>query len=439
MIMNMDEMDVPNLLDTTLWVITHHWTCFDDSTKQQAQEVLDALSKTNGHDLVKATASMTTFNHLPDLAEHRKRLGLLSQSGLTRQDLFRTFCRRLRHDHPGVIEQALTELLELLRQHQDYIQASALAEQPKSFIPGLTRSVLDCAAKYNGWQPGIMRLCAECMGIIGCLDSNRMESNREQKRFVVSQNFMDFRETADFVCFMLENVLVKAFLSTTDTKFLSFLSYAMQELLAKTGIKLAYQSQGQGQHETLYKRWRSFNDITKEILTPFLTSEFIVSSGMIGLDTNYPIFHPQKSYETWLKTFVLDLLHNPQNPNSAILFPPLCRLIKVHDPCVSEFLLPYVVLHAVIGSEGPSQTPNESQMLVREEGSTRAEAHEKKTNGLEWRKKVMSELKTILEYQPPETATHSEKEEVKLCYEVCTCSHDCILMLLTKVGCVPHS
>ncbi|EGO53602.1 phosphatidyl inositol 3-kinase [Neurospora tetrasperma FGSC 2508] len=417
MIMNMDEMDVPNLLDTTLWVITHHWTCFDDSTKQQAQKVLDALSKTNGHDLVKATASMTTFNHLPDLAEHRKRLGLLSQSGLTRQDLFRTFCRRLRHDHPGVIEQALTELLELLRQHQDYIQASALAEQPKSFIPGLTRSVLDCAAKYNGWQPGIMRLCAECMGIIGCLDSNRMESNREQKRFVVSQNFMDFRETADFVCFMLENVLVKAFLSTTDTKFLSFLSYAMQELLAKTGIKLAYQSQGQGQHETLYKRWRSFNDITKEILTPFLTSEFIVSSGMIGLDTNYPIFHPQKSYETWLKTFVLDLLRNPQNPNSAILFPPLCRLIKVHDPCVSEFLLPYVVLHAVIGSEGPSQTPDESQMLVGKEGSTRAEAHEKKTNGSEWRKKVMSELKTILEYQPPETATHSEKEEVKLCYE----------------------
>ncbi|KAJ4405694.1 serine/threonine-protein kinase M1 [Neurospora sp. IMI 360204] len=416
MLMNMDETDVPNLLDTTLWVITHHWTCFDDSTKQQAQEVLDALYKTNMHDLVKATASMPTFNRLPDLAEHRKRLDLLPGSEFTRQDLFRTFRRRLRHEHPGVIEQALTELLELLRQHQDYIQASALTGQPKSFIPGLTRSVLDCAAKYNGWQPGIMRLCAECMGIIGCLDSNRMESNREQKRFVVSYNFLDVKETADFVCFMLENVLVKAFLSTTDTRFLSFLSYAMQELLAKTGIKIAYQTQGQGHHETLYKRWRSFNDITKEILTPFLTSDFIVSS-MTGQDTKYPVFHPQKSYESWLKTFVLDLLRNPQNSNSKILFPPLCRLIKVQDPCVSEFLLPYVVLHAVIGGEHSSQKPNESQMLEGEDGSTTAEARDDKTNGSEWRQKVMAELKTILEYQPPETAIHSEKEEVKLCYE----------------------
>ncbi|KAK3954844.1 phosphatidyl inositol 3-kinase [Pseudoneurospora amorphoporcata] len=417
MLLHMDETDVPNLLDTTLWVITHHWTCFDESTKQQAQVVLNALYQTNRDDLVKATASMTTFNHLPDLAEHRKRLDLLPGSKFTRQDLFSTFRKRLRHEHPGVIEQALTELLELLRQHKDYIQASALTEQPKSFIPELTRSVLDCAAKYNGWQPGIMRICAECIGIIGCLDSNRMDSNRKQKRFVVSHNFLDVRETSDFVCFMLENVLVKAFLSTTDTKFLGFLSYAMQELLASTGIKIAYQTEGQGQDKALHERWRNFNDITKEVLTPFLTSEFVVSSGMNLQETKYPVFDPQKSYESWLKTFVLDLLRNPQNPNSHLLFPPLCRLIKVQDPSVSEFLLPYVVLHAVIGGEHTAKELEESQVLEGEDGLDTAEARNNKTNGSEWREKVRAELKTILEYQPPETATHSEKEEVKLCYE----------------------
>lgn len=433
MLLHMDETDVPNLLDITLWVITHHWTCFDESTKQQAQVVLNALYQTNRDDLVEATASMTTFNHLPDLAEHRKRLDLLPGSKFTRQELFSTFRRRLRHEHPGVIEQALTELLELLRQHQAYIQASALTEQPKSFIPQLTRSVLDCAAKYNGWQPGIMRLCAECMGIIGCLDSNRIDNNRKQKRFVVSHNFLDVRETSDFVCFMLENVLVKAFLSTTDTKFLSFLSYAMQELLARTGMNVAYKTEGQGQQKILYDRWRNFKDITKEILTPFLTSEFVVSSGMNMQETKYPVFDPQKSYESWLKTFVLDLLRNPQNANSRILFPPLCRLIKVQDPSVSEFLLPYVVLHAVIEEEHTAKELEESQMLEGQSGLDAAEARNNKTKGPEWREKVTAELKTILEYQPPETATYSEKEEVKLCYEVRTRSPACYLPVTDQI------
>lgn len=423
MLIAMDPVDVPNLLATTLWIITHHWACFDSDSKQKAQAVLDALYKTNKYDLVDATASMTTFNKLPDLAAHRKHW-LAEEPKFTRRELFLTFRRRLKHEHPGVIEQVLTELLELLRQHQDYIQASALDEQTKSFIPGLTRSVLDCAAKYNGWQPEIMRLCAECMGIIGCLDSNRMDISRRQKRFVVAHNFLDVRETADFVCFMLENVLVKAFLSTTDTKFLSFLSYAMQELLARTGIKLACQTEGQGHHRILYERWRNFNDITREIVTPFLTSEFVVSSGKHMHETKYPVFDPQKSYESWLKTFVLDLLHNPQNANSQILFEPLCRLIKVQDPCVAEFLLPYVVLHAVMGGEHTQKELEESQMLEGEAGgSDNAEAvrNSKRQKATEWREKVTAELKTILEYQPPETATHSEKEEVKLCYEVLTC------------------
>ncbi|KAK3395553.1 phosphatidyl inositol 3-kinase, partial [Sordaria brevicollis] len=418
MLLHMDEADVPNLLDTTLWVITHYWACFDDRSKEKAHEVLDVIWASNRHDLVKATASMTTFGHLPDLERHRERVKELPGSDFTRQDIFRTFRRRLRHEHPGVIEQVLTELLELLRQHQDYIQAVALTDLPKSFIPGLTRAVLDCAAKYNGWQPGIMRLCAECMGMIGCLDSNRMENNREQKRFIVSYNFEDVKETSDFVCFTLENVLVEAFLSTTDTKFLSRLSWVMQELMAKTGIRIACQTQGQGNHENLYKRWRNFKDITKEVLTPFLSSDFIISSDMNGQETKYPVFNPHKSYEIWLKTFVSDLLRDPQNQHCQILFPPLRRLTKVQDPCVSEFLLPYVVLHAVIGkTRPPTEQPDESQMVDGENSSTAAQTLDDKIKSAERRKKVVTELKTILEYQPPETATHAEKEEVKLCYE----------------------
>jgi serine/threonine-protein kinase ATR len=68
------------------------------------------------------------------------------------------------------------------------------------------------------------------LGLIGCLDPNRIETIREKREILVPSNFERADETIDFVLYFLEEVLVK-FLSATNTKAQGFLAYAMQEFL----------------------------------------------------------------------------------------------------------------------------------------------------------------------------------------------------------------
>lgn len=389
MLTHMEAADVEALIETTFFVIGSYWKSFDKLTKKKSELLIWKLLEDHNRILADHVYQLPSLNHVDDLAEVCKELDNL-RGPLDNRAAFAVFAKRLEHENPGVVEQALVELIAFLDKNQDYLQTSAISEQPDPVVTELMRSLLDCSAKYNGWHLDVTRLCAQAVGLVGCVDSNRLEAVREQSQFVVVRNFDDASETTDFVAFMLENVLVKAFLSTADTKFQGFLSYAMQELLLRTDFNYAHLQQSQGGvNEAIYRKWLTFSENTREVLTPFLSSRFGVAP-MVQQPTEYPIFKPGRSYAFWLRALVLDLLRNAQNINSEAVFEPLCRLIKVKDLTVTEFLLPYVVLHVIVGQE--------------------------RTN--DFRKKISAELVAMLKYQPPETASYVEKEEAKLFYQV---------------------
>ncbi|KAL2181037.1 phosphatidyl inositol 3-kinase-like protein [Thermothelomyces heterothallicus CBS 202.75] len=387
MLTHMEEADVEALIETTFFIIAYYWKLFDSSTKKKAELLILNLLKDHRELLAHHVHYLPSLGNVDELVEIRQALDRLKEP-LDNREAFAVFAKRISHEIPGVVEQALVELCAFLDRNQGYLQTSAVSEQPDSVIAILIRSLLDCSAKYNGWHVEIGRLCAQAIGLIGCLDSNRLETEREQKQFVVTHNFEDAGETTDFVAFMLENVLVKAFLSTTDTKFQGFLSYAMQELLKTSGFQDSCADRGQGSSETTYRKWLAFSEKTREVLTPFLSSRFVVAP-MPRQATEYPVFKHGKSYAVWLRALVLDLLRNGQNLFSQTVFEPLCRLIKVKDLTVTEFLLPYVVLHVIVGQEEKD----------------------------EFRKKISAELAAVLKYQPPETASYVEKEETKMFYQ----------------------
>ncbi len=390
MVTHMEEADLEALIETTFFIIASYWKTFDAATKQKAKSLLSTLLEEKDYRdvLVKHAHTLPSLAQIDELQELCKALDTL-RGTLDNREAFAVFAERLKHENPGVVEQALVELVAFLEKHQGYLQTSAISEQPDSVVAALSRSLLDCSAKYNGWHPNITRLCAEAVGLIGCLDSNRLEATREQEQFVISRNFEDAREATDFVAFLLENVLVKAFLSTPDTKFQGFLSYAMQEMLLRTDFRYAFDDQRHAGSEGILGKWLSFSENTREVLTPFLSSKFLIAP-IPHLATEYPIFRPRKPYALWLKALVLDLLRNGQNLFAQTLFEPLCRLIKVKDLVVTEFLLPYVVLHVIVGQEEKD----------------------------EFRNKISAELAAILKYQPLETASYVEKEEMKLYYQV---------------------
>jgi serine/threonine-protein kinase ATR len=392
----LDDEDVKMMLESTFSTIIQRWEDFAEAIQRRAAESLEYLLKHRNHlirEMIDNIPSLARFAQLSEIEKQLNKLRVHTDIGQT----FQTFSRRVSHENSGVAAQSLVELKAYLRLHQSFLQASAVSEQPDIVVGQLVRSILDTCVKFNESHHDIAQLSAECIGLIGCLDSNRVESVREQRDMVVVNNFYDPGETTDFVLFLLEEVIVKAFLSATDTGLQGFLSFVMQELLEKCDFREACASNSNRRSadntnaNDVYRKWLALPGNVQATLTPFLTSRYFLPD-MAKAKTEYPIFRPDQSrpdkvYNMWLRAFVLDLLQKPLNLNAELIFAPLCRAIRIKDVSVASFLLPYVVLHVIV--EGTDQH----------------------------REEIGGELLRVLQYQIS-TDSHLKKEDLKSCSEV---------------------
>ncbi|KAL2883978.1 serine/threonine-protein kinase M1 [Colletotrichum sp. CLE4] len=383
----LDPEDVEVLIETTFFVISHYWPLFCESSRHMAKTMIRKLITDFSDSLNEYITKLPSLGHIKELADIEAELNA-ARPVLDNRKAFVLFAERTAHENSGVVLLALRELEAYLRQSGGFLQTSAISQQPDPVVPMLLRALLDCGAKYSAMhQLDIASLCTQCIGLVGCLDSNRVEAPREQKSMVILSNFESADETTDFVLFIFEQILVKAFLSTTDTKLQGFLSFAMQELLDRVDIKaaLAMKETGMRNGGDIYRKWLKLSESDRTVLSPFLTSRYILTP-MNVVPVEYPIFRPGKPYGNWMRSFSMDLLGKGQNGHADLIFEPLCRTIKVKDLAVAEFLLPYLVLHVILGHR-----------------STRKD-----------RDNVIGELIGILQHQPDENAPYSEREDMKV-------------------------
>lgn len=385
MVTNLEEEDIEALIEATFFIINRYWAALDASAAHAAKEMLHFLLEKHEAIVTAYICKIPSLSHIDDLVDVETRLSSI-RPALTTDEALHVFADRVAHDNSGVVHQALTELAPYLRDNQSILYTSAVSQRPGSAITSVLRALLDCACKYNGVQLDIARLCVECIGLIGCLDSNRIETVREQRSIVVLRNFEGVGEATDFGLFLLREVLVPSFLSATDTKLQGFLSFAIQEILVRCDIRAACAMQNTGMigGKDIYRKWIALPETVREVVTPFLTSRYVVAP-MAPVTVEYPVFHPGKPYVNWLRPFVVDLLQNGQNAQAEMIFEPLTRVIRVKDLSTAEFLLPYLVLHVLLG---PRSTQQEKDHVV-------------------------GELVGILSHRPSESASYVEKEEMK--------------------------
>jgi serine/threonine-protein kinase ATR len=100
----------------------------------------------------------------------------------------------------------------------------------------------------------------------------------------------------------------------------------------------------------------------------------------------YPIFRPGRSYGNWMRNLTLDCLRRPQTHFASLIFEPLCRLIRVKDLSIAEFLFPYVIVHIILGEE-----------ILEEQRAI-----------------ILRELLSVLRYELPSHASYAEREDRKL-------------------------
>ncbi|KAI1337113.1 phosphatidyl inositol 3-kinase-like protein [Xylariaceae sp. FL0016] len=379
-----EEDDIEVLIETTFFLINHYWSEFDKQTQNLSRQVIESLLLDHHKILEDTICKLPSLSHISEMSDIEANLGKL-RSHVDTHEAFSLLAERISHDNSGVVLQALRELVLYLHKHQSYLQASVVSEQPDSVVASLARALLDCAARHNGLHRDISDLCTQCIGLMGCLDPNRVEAVRGEQQFVLRSNFEDASETTDFIVFLLEKVLIKSFISATDTRLQGYLSYAMQELLDRCDIKEAVRRGGAREAAPVYRKFLAISDNAREILSPFLTSRYVLPP-MVYPQIEYPIFGRGKSYGNWMRFLTLDCLRKPQVPFAHLTFEPLCRLIRVKDLSIAEFLFPYLIVHVIIGEEISEQD----------------------------RENVLQELRSVIEHKLPNNASYTEREDKKL-------------------------
>ncbi|KAF5600040.1 UVSB PI-3 kinase [Fusarium pseudoanthophilum] len=386
MLTHLEETDVEALLETTFFVVTRYWPFMNESTALLAQQMLKSLVDEFDHLVAKYIIKLPSLRHIPELRDIETKMDQHRPATLAVEEVLEAFAERICHENSGVALQALTELIPYLQENQAALHTSEISLQSDIGVVALMRSLLDCASKYSGFPGDIARLCTEAMGLIGCLDPSKIETVREQRSIVILNNFATNEETTDFVLFLLEEALVPAFLSTTDVKFQGFLSFAMQELMGRCDIKAACAMENSGMKggNDIYRKWVAMPETVREVVAPFLASRYVVAP-MPHTEIEYPLFRPGRPYPSWLRVYVLDLLRKGQTPFADLIFEPLARVIRVKDLSIAEFILPYIVLHTLLGSRTTQQERDD----------------------------ILGELLAILQYQPAETASYQEKEDMR--------------------------
>jgi len=349
----LDAGEIMVVIDQTLALIVQHWSLFSEETQLQASKTI--ISLTQKYD-TQLRARIEYLPSLSDIAMLSKTEGELVRlkAMVDPIKIFQSFGNRCKDQNAVVVRQALKELVPYLDANQKDLHQSLISQKPLPVLEALTRSLLDASIRFTEDHQDIATMCAQCLGIIGGLDPYRVESVREKKRVLMLSNFSKRDEDIDFVALLLEQVLVKVFLSTTNAKAQGWIAYVMQEMLRHCGFSALKQTQPRSsQNSTEAQRWNEIPEAVRNVLTPFLTSRYSVNlnPGLRYEGPQYPIFSNSTSHGTWLQTFVYDLLQKGQGVNVEMVFPVLARVIRGYDLSIATFILPFAALNVIVSDD----------------------------------------------------------------------------------------
>ena len=388
MVTTVGEDDVRSLIDHTFAIVAQNWGAFSNKTAQQAHETISFLIGTHESCIRESADTIPSLEGIPLLSKIDAGIKRF-KSSMDLDKQYRAFAARCRDENSIVVAQALKELELFLETNSHFIHDSAASEQPAAMIADLIRSILDACVAFKEDRRNICMAGARCLGIIGCVDPNRIESVREKREMLILSNFERAPEVIDFVALLLESVLIKAFRSANNARTQGFLAYVMQELLKFCGFHESLTPKSRSSDDDPSgTRWQKMPISVRSSLTPFLSSRYVLTSNSAQASTQtYPIFRRNLTHNAWLRTFAVDLLRKGKGDNAKAIFSALSRVIHGQDIAIAAFLLPFAALNVVVGG-------------------TNSEAED-----------IQKELLRVLS-RPINNSTQSEAEAVKQCSEV---------------------
>lgn len=347
--------ELEGIVENTFVIIAQHWHRVSSESQTKAHDSVAKLVKEHQELIQAVLLILPSLGSIPMLSKFENQFKRL-KSNANPAVLLSAFIRRLRNENAAVVKQALSELLTYLGLQKNWVHDTTITDNPDPSIPSLLRCLLDIVAEHGRSSEDVAILAVRCLGIIGAVDPNRVEAVQDKPELIVLSNFEQADDAVDFVVYVLEHVLVKAFLSVTNPRTQGFLAYTMQEMLRFCGFNkqslLAYRPHG-SQSDTLIQRWQAFSESARDTLTPFLSSKYVLNAraNPVPSDMHYPRFTLEASYSTWVKDFTFNLVTRAKGPNAAEIFSTLGRVVRGYDASIAAFLLPFVAANVIIGGE----------------------------------------------------------------------------------------
>lgn len=373
----LDADDTMLVVDQTFALIVQHWSIFSEDTQVKANKTIVGLTQQYNKQLRARIEYLPSLAGIPMLSKTEGELVRFKDMVDTIK-IFQAFSDRCKDQNSVVVRQALKELVPFLDANQKELHQSIVGQKPLPILAALTRSLLDASVRFSEDHTDITVLCAQCLGIIGGLDPYRVETAREKKRVLMLSNFSRRDEDIDFVALLLEQVLVKVFLSTTNAKAQGWIAYVMQEMLKHCGFSALHVAKPRSsQTSTEAQRWNEIPESVRNVLTPFLSSRYSVNQNpaLQYEGPSYPIYNPDISHAAWLQGFVYDLLRKGQGVNVEMVFPVLARVIRGYDLSIATFILPFAALNVIVSDNADNMENVGKELLAVLETDVRSAEH----------------------------------------------------------------
>ena len=184
----------------------------------------------------------------------------------------------------------------------------------------------------------IFSILGACLGTIGAVDPGRLHLVEDLNQGTNKTHLSILEE--DFIVELI-HVLVKAFLSFSDSGTADSCSFSIQEVLR------AYEITGPGKPNSLSQRvWQKLPESMREVLMPLLSSHYSVGNES---QENYslPIYNSSKDFSKWISTWSSHLTTKITNKPQILQVFNACKPVIKKDSGCAQFLLPYILVHVI--------------------------------------------------------------------------------------------
>lgn len=340
-------------IGATIAALVANWDIFDRSQREQAQLIIGHIAG-NAKQLEEFRDDIVRFDHIPELDSfNRILLDYRKDWAVTKQ--LEKLIERTDSKNIAIATESMREMRNLLKEkHSDVMRLAqgdafepVLGQTVRSLLSAVTRAV-DCE--------DLRDLAYECFGIVGALDPDRFATGVEETSILISSNFTDADESANFAIHLIRDLLADAFRSTNDPKHQNNLAFAIQELMKFCGFDSRI-VKGGNVPSKVQRRWKMLPEDVLKTVNPLLDAQF--KQNQIKTRTfEYPIYSTKKTYREWIQAWtvgligrVMEVKHEGETNHAQRIFGVFLSEPKNQDVAVAHHLLPHLVLHVLLSGD----------------------------------------------------------------------------------------